>query len=235
MAGQKKPTEQQEKILRYIQRYGEEHNRPPSYREIEAAIGVNSTSVVSYHVGNLIEKALLTREQNVARGLSLTDEALTFLGKVREVVEQVAGVANFRLAGDIGASTPVEFGNGDFVTYDEEETITVDAGLLPKRRDNLFALRVRGDSMIDSLIRHRDIVILERVERVTDVRDGEMVAAWLKLEQELTLKHFYREGDNIRLQPANPTMAPIFAAANNVKVQARVVTVLRPDAGRIFA
>ena len=229
MAGQIKPTEQQEKILRFIQRYGEEHHRPPSYREIVAAIGVNSTSVVSYHLGNLEAMAFLSRDENVARGLRLTDEALVFLGKVRHVVEQVVGAVSFRIAGDIGASTPVEPGNGDFATYDEEETITVDAGLLPRRKDDLFALRVRGDSMIDALVRDRDIVILERV---SSVRDGEMVAAWLKLEQELTLKHFYLEGDRVRLQPANPTMGPIFSPTSNVDVQARVVSVLRPDASR---
>lgn len=230
MAGRQKLTEQQEKILRYIQRYTDKHDRPPSYREIESAIGVNSPSVVSYHVGNLEAMELLTRDRQIARGLRLTDNALAFLGKVRDIVEQATGAFTFRIAGDIGASIPVELGNGDFATYDEDETITVDAGLLPKKKDKLFALRVRGNSMIDALVRDRDIVILERV---TTARNGEMVAAWLKLEQEMTLKHYFMEGDTVRLQPANPNISPIFSPASNVDVQARVVSVFRPDAGQI--
>lgn len=103
------------------------------------------------------------RDRQIARGLRLTDNALAFLGKVRDIVQEATGAFTFRIAGDIGASTPVEPGNGDFATYDEDETITVDASLLPKKRDNLFAVRVRGNSMLDALARDRDIVIMERI------------------------------------------------------------------------
>jgi repressor LexA len=88
----------------------------------------------------------------------------------------------------------------------------------------MFALRVRGTSMIDALIDDGDIVVLRPV---TEVQDGDMVAAWLKVEQEATLKRIYRQGKQVRLQPANSTLKPIVTAASNVEVHGKVVAVLR--------
>lgn len=227
MTARKKVTAAREKILRFIFQFGEEQGMPPTYREIQDGVGYRTPSAVEYHVSKLEEAALLERQKGVSRGLRLTDRALALLGKVEEMVEEAVNIVTFQIAGDIGASTPLDTGNDLFATYDVDETVTVDAGLLPKRRDELFAVRVRGDSMVDSLIGDRDIVILERTK---EARDGDMVAAWLGLEQELTLKHFYLEGDRVRLQPANPTMDPIYSHAGNVEVQARVVSVIRQAA-----
>lgn len=227
MMAKKKVTKMQEKILHFIFRYGEKQGRPPTYREIQDGVGLKTPSAVSHHVLNLEKMALIDREKYVARSLRLTEKTLALLGKVEEMVGQVASAATFQIAGDIGASTPLDTGNDLFWTYDVDDTVVVDAGSLPKRRDDLFAVRVRGDSMVDSLIGDRDIVILERTK---EARDGDMVAAWLCLEQELTLKHFYLEGDRVRLQPANPTMEPIYSHASNVEVQARVVSVIRQAA-----
>lgn len=227
MTLRQKVTEMQEKILRFIFRYGEDRGRAPSYREIQDGVGLKTTSAVSYQVRKLEEMALIEREKYVARSLRLTEKTLALLGKVEDMVAQAANAMTFQIAGDIGASTPLDTGNDIFSTYDEEDTVIVDGGLLPKGRDDLFAVRVRGNSMVDSLIGDRDIVILQHIN---EVRDGDMVAAWLRLEQELTLKHFYLEGDNVRLQPANPTMEPIYSLASNVEVQARVVSVIRQAA-----
>lgn len=227
MSTRQKVTEVQEEILRFIFRFDEERGMPPTYREIEEGVGYSTPSAVKYQISQLEEMAFVDRQKGVSRGLRLTERTLALLGQVEEMVEQAASAMTFQIAGDIGASTPLDTGNDLFATYDADDVVVVDTGMLPKRRDDLFAVRVRGDSMVDSLIGDRDIVILERTK---DARDGEMVAAWLCLEQELTLKHFYLEGDRVRLQPANPTMEPIYSHASNVEVQARVVSVIRQAA-----
>ena len=104
------------------------------------------------------------------------------------------------------------------------EQVAVSAALVPGGREGLFALRVRGHSMIDALIADGDIVIL-RQARTCD--NGETVAVWLKAERETTLKRFYHEGDQVRLQPANATMQPIYCDPANVEVQGKLVGVLR--------
>ena len=91
-------------------------------------------------------------------------------------------------------------------------------------RENVFALRVKGTSMIDALVNDGDVVILEQTAAA---RDGDMVAAWLVKEQEATLKRIFREGDRVRLQPANETMQPIYTDAGNVQVQGRVIASIR--------
>jgi repressor LexA len=92
-------------------------------------------------------------------------------------------------------------------------------------REDIFALRVKGTSMIDALINDGDVVVMEKANTA---QDGDMVAVWLKKEEEVTLKKFYREGDRVRLQPANETLPPIYTEASNVEVQGRVLSVFRP-------
>jgi repressor LexA len=108
------------------------------------------------------------------------------------------------------------------------EMLEVDPRLLGRwadHPDDLFALPVKGQSMIDALIADGDIVIMAKQETA---HDGETVAVWLEAEQETTLKHFWREGENqVRLQPANTSMAPILTTADNIKIMGRVVSVLR--------
>jgi repressor LexA len=106
---------------------------------------------------------------------------------------------------------------------DIDESITLTADILGGR-SNIFALRVKGQSMIEDLIDDGDIVVLEATHEATD---GERVAAWLIDRQEVTLKRFYHEGDRVRLQPANRTMEPIYTAPDNVEIQGRLVSVIR--------
>jgi repressor LexA len=96
-------------------------------------------------------------------------------------------------------------------------------GFLGKAND-VYALRVKGTSMIDALVDDGDVVIVQPAD---SVQDGDMVVAWLKVEKEVTLKRLYREGGRIRLQPANSTMQPIYVDADNIEVQGKVVAVLR--------
>ncbi|MFW5942063.1 MAG: transcriptional repressor LexA [Chloroflexota bacterium] len=224
MAAPKLPSDKQKSILEFIYRYIREENRPPSYREIQNKIGASTPSVVDYHVRKLEGQGLLHRQPRVARGLSLTDDALSFLGQVRQIVRDASDVLRLRIQGDIRAGEPVDFGSDGFETYDEDDTVVVDAHLLPKRREKLALFRVRGDSMIDAHVQDGDLVVLQPVDKA---HDGDMVAAWLKMEQELTLKHFHREGKRVRLQPANATMEPIYSPASNVQIQGKVVLVMR--------
>jgi repressor LexA len=108
------------------------------------------------------------------------------------------------------------------VAYDEAVSVTPD---MTGGRENVFALRVKGTSMIDALINDGDIVVMEQAN---SAQDGDMVAAWLKKEEEVTLKKFYREGDQVRLQPANEALPPIYTDASNVEIQGRVLSVFRP-------
>jgi repressor LexA len=128
------------------------------------------------------------------------------------------------LIGTIAAGQPIPVPNPDNIDYSNVFEATDD---MTRGKENVFALKVRGTSMIDALVNDGDIVILEQT---TSADDGDMVAAWLKKENEATLKTFYREGDRVRLQPANSTMKPIFTSADNVEIQGRVLaTVGRRD------
>ena len=131
---------------------------------------------------------------------------------------------HLHVRGDIVAGEPVHLGHDSFASYDEDDVIRVDGGLLPRRRDNLFALRVRGLSMIDALINDGDIVILQQTN---EVGNGAMVAAWLTVREEMTLKHIYFEDKNIRLQPANREFDPIILPASEVEVQGKVILMQR--------
>jgi len=93
-----------------------------------------------------------------------------------------------------------------------------------KGKKDVYALRIKGKSMLDALINDGDIVLMQHVNSVDN---GEMAAVWLKAERSATLKKFYAEEGRIRLQPANSTMQPIFVAADNIEVQGRVIGVIR--------
>jgi repressor LexA len=126
------------------------------------------------------------------------------------------------IIGTIAAGQPIPVPTADNV--DAGDTIDVAPELLGNR-ENVYALRVKGTSMIDALVNDGDVVILEAV---SDAKQGDMVAAWLEKEQEATLKKWFREGDRVRLQPANSTMDPIYTDASNVSVQGRVIAAVRP-------
>ena len=128
------------------------------------------------------------------------------------------------LVGRIVASEPVPVPGSDFSIFGEDEAIEVTRDIVDPD-DELFALQVSGDSMIDAMINDGDIVILKPHK---DVKNGDLVAVWLDDREETTLKHIYKEDKRIRLQPANPTMAPIYIDdPRTVHVQGHVVAVLR--------
>lgn len=223
MAKKDKLSERQQNILRYVWEYMTDNSRPPTIREIGEAVKISSTSVVNYNLTKLVEKGLLDRQAEVSRGLRLTEKALKLIG---EVPKAIAGLVNVPLMGDIVASEPLEVGDTKGL-YDDG--IEISSSMLPDRvrPDDLYALRVNGDSMIDAMVNEGDIVIMKKQ---TEARNGDMVAVWLTPDDTTTLKYFYNEGSQVRLQPANPTMDPIYVSPANVRVQGKVVMVMRQTA-----
>ncbi len=222
-------SERQKKILKFIEHCYTDSGYPPTIREIGEAVHIASTSVVNYNLNKLEALGYIKREKKVSRGLRLlrTLEDRNFQEVGLRVVESDVNIMRVPLVGKIVASEPVALPGADFGTYyDEDDMVELPTRLLGRlsKDSEIFALRVNGESMIDSLVNHNDIVILKRQETAND---GDMVAVWLSENHETTLKHIYREGSQVRLQPANSTMAPIYVDAHHVQIQGRVLAVLR--------
>ncbi len=218
------------KVLQVLESYTEKNGYPPTIREICDRANLSSTSVANYYLERLEEKGYIERDRGVSRGLRVAKSfAKGVSEQIKETVESIDELLSIPLMGRIVASEPVPFPTSDFNPFDSESgNINVAKSLLPAqdvRRGNLFALEVSGDSMIDAMVNHGDVVIMQPA---TDVRNGEMVAVWLNDKDETTLKYFYKEGDQVRLQPANPTMDPIYINdPSTVEIQGRVVMVVR--------
>ena len=227
-------SKRQQSILQFTQEYMEEHSRPPTIREIGKAVGINSTSVVNYKLGKLEEKGYLDRDPDVSRGLRLTEKAGDVAHGVGAAVSSAAStmreamerfVVRIPMWGDIGASaSPLPTVNDVFAAYDEEDAVVVSRDMLKAKTENLYALRVRGDSMIDAMVNDGDIVIMQPQH---EARNGEMVAVYLRNDMSATLKRFYVDGERVRLQPANPTLTPIYVDPEEVQIQGKVLLVLR--------
>ena len=213
-----KLTDRQRKILEFIQEFSDDNGYPPSIREIGSAVEISSTSVVNYNLNRLVEEGYLLRDQNVSRGLRLTD-------KISRAKEQLVESLRIPLVGRIFASQPVPLPSTDSPMFGADEALEITRDLLPSGGDGLFALEVQGDSMIDAMVNDGDIVVMRQAP---DWRNGDMVAVWLKGREETTLKHIYREGSRVRLQPANPMMEPIYVEnTEDLEVQGKVMLVVR--------
>jgi repressor LexA len=202
----------QQSIFRFLEEFIEKHDYPPSIRDIQNGCDISSTSVVDYNLKRLEEKGFIRRDREVSRAIELLGG--TGGRRRRTVPVPVLG----KIAAGLPIPTPPEGADSD--PYGE--TIELTEEQTGGRK--VFALRVEGNSMIDALINDGDIVILESVQSCDD---GEMVAVWLKSENETTLKKFFHEGERIRLQPMNSTMEPIYTRPDNIEVQGRVVTAIR--------
>ncbi|RMF48619.1 MAG: repressor LexA [Anaerolineae bacterium] len=223
-------SERHRKVLQVLEKFQDANGYPPTIREIGELAGISSTSLVNYYLEQLQEKGYIQRETRLSRGIRLL-KRLSEEGaqKARQAVTAVQQneVLRIPLAGRIVASAPAPVPGSDFNYFDEESAIEVARSLLPGREplDDLYALEVQGDSMIDAMVNDGDIVIMKRTNQA---RNGEMVAVWLADKEETTLKYFYKEGPRVRLQPANPTMQPIIIDdPQHVQIQGRVVMVIR--------
>lgn len=230
MRERSKLSDRQRSILRFMETYLERHGFPPTIREIGEATGINSTSVVNYNLNKLVSAGYLARSARASRGIRLVKgSTATAQGRKTAAVHNVqaaAKLARVPMVGQIVASEPVSIPEDMGYYYDEDSVIEVPPAMLNGADPSeVFALRVKGDSMIDAMIQDGDIVILRPVDQV---KNGEMVAVYLPERGETTLKHYFLEKDGmVRLQPAHPTMDPIFVHASRCQVQGRVLSVLR--------
>ncbi len=209
---QKELSTKQQRIVDYIRHFWLTKGYPPSIRDIVSGCGLSSTSVADYNMKILERKGYIRRHREVSRGIELP---------VRSTGRQKLYIP---IIGQIAAGEPIPVPDND--TWDNAasaDTIEVTRDLT-RGREGVYALKVKGSSMMDALINDGDIVLMQNVNAV---ENGEMAAVWLKEEREATLKKFYAESGKIRLQPANSQMKPLFVEPGNVEIQGRVIAVIR--------
>jgi repressor LexA len=205
MALQKTLSSKQQSILRFIRDFIRNHDYPPSIRDIQDGCAISSTSVVDYNLKALERLGFIRRDREVSRAIEL-------VGRRR--------LRTVPVIGQIAAGQPIPVPSAETWSQEEfEESIDLPEDVTGGR-DNVFALRVKGTSMIDAFVNDGDLVLMEPTQSADD---GDMVAVWLKDRNETTLKKIYRDGDRIRLQPANSTMEPIYARPEDVEVQGKVL------------
>jgi repressor LexA len=215
-------TEKHIKVLEFLTKYQSENGRPPSIREIGDKVHISSTSVVNYYLDQLKKMGYVERDDKISRGLRLTE-------KVNEIVHVVTDMLRIPVLGPIAAGIPLPEldPNVSYMTDSEANAVDIARSMLPTKEtgENLFALEVKGESMIDAMINDGDIVVMKPA---SEARNGEMVAVWLPNNNEATLKYFFKEKDRYRLQPANPTMKAIYIKKSEpLEIKGKVVMVIR--------
>ncbi|HSG45636.1 MAG TPA: transcriptional repressor LexA [Anaerolineales bacterium] len=213
-------TDKHKKVLEFVNKYQTEYGRPPSIREIGEKVKISSTSVVNYYLDQLEKNGYIERDNRVSRGMRLTD-------KVNEIVEVTTDTLHVPILGPIAAG-PLMLVPEPGVNYmndKEYDAVDIARSLLPSKEkgNDFYALEVKGDSMIDAMINDGDIVVMKPA---IEAKNGDMVA--VRVEDEYTLKRFYKEKDHYRLQPANPTMEPIILKKSTpIEINGKVVMVIR--------
>jgi len=206
-------SDKQQRIIDFIHRFMVDRGYPPTIRDIVSGCGISSTSVVDYNLDILERSGYIRRHPEVSRGIELINRSPASQTRVQVPI-----------IGFIAAGEPIPVPTPD--TWDvtsSAETIEVTSDLT-RGKVGIYALKVKGQSMIDALINDGDIVLMQYVNVV---ENGEMAAVWLKSEKEATLKKVYIEPDQVRLQPANSRMKPIYTGLDNVEIQGRVIAVIR--------
>lgn len=202
-------TPKRRTILNFIARYIDEQGFAPSIADILRGCRISSPSIVQYHLDVLEKEGYIRRRPETYRSISLRQRPKSRIP--------------LPLLGTIAAGEPIPVPTEDTWHTVAEEVVNVPADMLPSNIQ-AYALRVRGKSMIDALVDDGDIVVLEATPAA---EDGQMVVAWLIDEETATLKKLYQEPGRVRLQPANPSIDPIYVDPNNLQVQGRVIAVLR--------
>jgi repressor LexA len=196
-------TKKQRQILDYVESFVDSNGYSPSYEEIADHFGYSSLATVHEHLTNLETKGFLRKNYNKSRSLEIVHADLH------------APALELPLLGQVAAGLPIE------AVEDSQETVTVPHDMV--RRGNNYVLRVRGDSMIEEQISDGDYIVVNSRQTA---ENGEMVVALINGES-ATVKKFFREGAQVRLQPANPTMLPMYFPADDVQIQGIVVGVIR--------
>lgn len=203
-------SDRQRQMVTFISEYIGEHDRPPTNREIGQAMGIASTGHVDYHLSVLAKKGYIEREANTSRGLRLT--AVSEPHPRRRVY-------HVPVVGRIAAGAPIE------AITDPNEAVELGDDFAG---EDAYALRVQGTSMIEDLIADGDLVVVQPAETANN---GDVVVALLTSDAsehgEATLKRYFRERDRVRLQPANRTMQPIYVQPDRLRIQGKVVALIR--------
>ena len=201
----------QRRIFEFINEFMVENPFPPTIRDIAHNGGISSTSVVDYNLRILEREGYISRTADVSRGIRLI--------KVPETPSETMKVIKVPIVGNIAAGEPLNIETQ--TSYSDDIEVP---GFLVNDKPNVFAAKVKGESMIDALVADGDLVIMEPAD---NPRNGDMVAAFLEDNNEVTLKHFYMQNGIVTLKPANPLMSPITVPAEKVTVRGKVVGVIR--------
>jgi repressor LexA len=193
----------QAKVLEFVIQFLEEHGYPPTYDEIRDAVGLSSKSHAMYYLKALEKKGLVERTPHSPRGLRLVD--------------MPPAATEVMVEGYVAAGQPVQ------QVSQPTQGITLAPDMADPEQD-LVALEVRGEALVEDLVSDGDIVI---VERQRAAKQGQMAVVLLRDRNEVTLKHVYREGDQVRLQPAHPAQPAQYSNARDVDIQGRVVAIIR--------
>lgn len=202
----------QQHILEYIHQYVREHGYPPSVREIGRAVGLKSSSTVHGHLARLEAHGFLRRDASKPRAIEL----LHIPGHRRRTggagAARAPRVRHVPLLGRVAAGQPI------LAVQDPESTFPLPSAWVGD--EPVFMLRVQGDSMIDAGILSGDLLVVRQQDTAAD---GDIVVALL--DDDVTVKRFFREAQRIRLQPANQHMEPIYT--NQVRILGRVIGLMR--------
>ncbi len=198
------------RIITFIGKFIKDRGYAPTVKEIMRGGNISVPSVVQYHLDRLEQAGYIERDPQVVRSIRLIER-----GEVASVKVPILGT--------IAAGQPIPVPSSDTWDATSEETLQLTEDVT-QGREGIFALRVKGTSMIDALIGDGDIVLMQQAN---SAEDGDMVAVWLKDKQEVTLKKFYVEQERVCLRPANHLMAPIYQRPDNVEIQGKVVGVIR--------
>ncbi len=199
-------TDRQQQILDTIKKYIAKNGYPPTVREIGSILNLSSPATIHFHLNRLENKGYIKKNKTKNRSLELLIP--------NEYLDKNNDVANIALLGTITAGNPIE------AIENPNEYFSIPTNIIPKNSE-VFALSVKGDSMINKGIYNNDIVIIKRCK---NANNGDVIAAMTD-DYEVTLKTFYKEKNHIRLQPENDTMAPIIL--NNVTILGKAIGLYR--------
>ncbi|MBA7634959.1 LexA repressor [subsurface metagenome] len=206
----KELSTKQSRILDFLRQFLDDKGYPPTIRDIVKGCKISSTSVVEYNLRILEREGHLRRDREVSRGIELSDRN--------------RAIVRVPVIGCIAAGEPIPVPSADtWSDLGAAESLELTQELT-RGKEEVYALKVKGTSMVDALINDGDLVLMQHVKTA---ENGEMVAVWLKREKEATLKKFYLEPGRIRLQPANEEMEPIYADPEDVEIQGKVIGIIR--------
>ena len=206
----KKPgiSQTRQRILSFIHDFIDDRGYAPTVRDILKGCSISSTAVVQHHLNILEREGHIHRDPEVFRSIQLLDRS---------------NIVRIPLLGSIAAGSPIPVPSSETWEVEPMEILEL-TDEFTRGEKEVYALKVKGLSMVDALIDDGDIVLMQSTNTVDN---GEMAAVWLKDRQEVTLKKFFRESSQIRLQPANSQMQPIYVDPRNVEVQGKVIGVIR--------